>query len=257
MNAPVASGQGIHVVVLAAGRGSRLRAAGARVPKWLLDIGGQSIAERHLEGIAAAGPVVDRISVVTGHAAVAISRYLSPRPFGLDVREVFNPHYATLNNWFSVLRAFRASPADERWVLLNSDLMIEPEWLTGFLRCAADSEHDGLLAIDAARELTDESMKVALRVDGTVREIGKLGVSRPMGEYVGMLACRGGAFRAMVAALEGFEGEPGHAQQWYEGAVGISAAQGVPWHVWEMPSTSWVEIDDDRDLDAANALTAR
>jgi CTP:molybdopterin cytidylyltransferase MocA len=58
----------VHVVVLAAGRGSRLGALGGATPKWLLPVAGRPIADRPLEGLGLAGPAVGSVSVVTGHA---------------------------------------------------------------------------------------------------------------------------------------------------------------------------------------------
>ena len=68
----------IHVVVLAAGRGSRLGAIGDDRPKWLLPVAGRTIADRHLEGIRAAADsgAVASTSVVVGHAADAIAGFL-------------------------------------------------------------------------------------------------------------------------------------------------------------------------------------
>lgn len=60
--------QTVQVVVLAAGRGSRLGALGGTTPKWLLPVPGRPIADRQLDGLGLAGPAVGSVSVVTGHA---------------------------------------------------------------------------------------------------------------------------------------------------------------------------------------------
>jgi hypothetical protein len=69
-----------------------------------------------------------------------------------------------------------------------------------------------------------------------------------------MLMARGATLSAFRAALESFAGRPEHANEWYEAAVARTAAEGAPWHVWPVASGRWVEIDDDRDLAAAEAL---
>src|SRR3712207_755471 len=124
-----------HVVVLAAGRGSRLGPRGDATPKWLLRVGGRTIADRHPEGIAQAG-FAGSVSVVVGHAAEAIARELAHRD--AEVALVRNPEYAELNNWWSVLRALRALPADEPVVVLNGDLLLDPADLTRFLAAAEE-----------------------------------------------------------------------------------------------------------------------
>ena len=99
-------------------------------------------------------------------------------------------------------------------------------------------------------------MKVSLGADDTLDRIGKVEIDDPAGEYIGMLMARGAALRRLRAVLEGFVGRADCANEWYEGAVGQTAAAGVPWHVWAMAPGAWVEIDDDADLAAAESLAA-
>lgn len=240
------------MVVLAAGRGSRLGALGGATPKWLLRVGGRTIADRHLEGIARAAPAVAGVHVVTGHAADAIAQDVARRPETVAV--VPNPEFAELNNWWSLLLALRELPPDGPVVVVNADLLAEPEHLAAFIDDAVTGPADGLLAVDLERAVTDESMKVARRPDGALRAIGKVDVDDPAGEYVGMLMARGPVLRRMRAVLETFVGRPDAVNEWYEAAVARTAAEGVDWQVWAMPSGRWVEIDDDADLGAAEAL---
>src|SRR4051794_17414696 len=120
----------VHVVILAAGRGSRLGALSERTPKWLLDVGGATIADRHLAALDAPASAL----VVTGHAREEIERFLGARG-AHGVRTVHNPEYARLNNWYSLLVALRALPdgEDDRVVVLNADLFAEHAWLGSFL----------------------------------------------------------------------------------------------------------------------------
>ena len=90
--------------------------------------------------------------------------------------------------------------------------------------------------------------------EGCLELIGKVDIVDPVDEYVCMLTARSEALRRLGEALEAFVGDEQALNEWYEGAVGRTAAAGVPWEIWPMPSTGWVEIDDDGDLDAARAL---
>jgi choline kinase len=240
-----------HVIVLAAGRGSRLGALGDPIPKWLLRVGGRTLADRHLEGIRAAAGAVASVSVVVGHAADAITGELAARED--DVRVVANGEWATRNNWWSVLLALRELPDDGPVTIVNADLLVSPEQVQAFL---TQTPTGGLLATDLERPVTDESMKVELRADGTLERIGKVGIDAPAGEYIGMLTARGETLRAFRAALEAFAGDPACANEWYEGAIGRTAAAGIEWRVWPTATGAWVEIDDERDLRAAERLVA-
>lgn len=242
----------VHVVVLAAGRGSRLGTLGDATPKWLLDVGDRTLADRQLEGVALAGEAVASVQVVTGHAAEAIEAELSARPDA--VTAIFNPEWAERNNWWSLLRAMRELPAGEPVAVVNADLLAAPEQVAAFLEAAASDDADGLLAVDLEKVLTDESMKVERTPEGTLSRIGKVGMDEPVGEYVGLLMARGPVLEALRGSLEAFVDRPEAADEWYEGAVGRTAADGHAWAIWAMPAGGWVEIDDDTDLGLAQAL---
>jgi choline kinase len=232
---------------------------GDDTPKWLLDVAGTTIAERQLAGIAAAAQhlpgAVSGVRVVTGHAAAAVEAFAAAhRQHGLAL--LHNPVWAQRNNWFSVLLALRASAPDRRVVVMNGDLCAEPAWIASFLVAAATTASEALLAVDSARPVTDESMKVAVHPQdtGALRAIGKVGVSEPIGEYVGMLMAGGATLARLQATLERFEGSPEAHDEWYERAVAITASEGTRWQIWSTPDSRWVEIDDDRDHGAAVAL---
>ncbi len=244
----------MHVVVLAAGRGSRLGALGEGTPKWLLRVGGRTLADRQLEGFDRAAGSVASVRVVVGHARHAIELELAARADHVGV--VANPEFAELNNWWSLLRALRELPEGGPVVLLNADLLAEPEHVAAFIEEAAAGQADGLLAVDLVKQLTDESMKVSLTPDGTLARIGKVEIDDPVGEYVGMLMVRAVALRRLRAVLESFVGRAEAANEWYEGAVGQTASAGVAWHVWAMAPGAWAEIDDDADLEAAQSMRA-
>lgn len=240
------------MVVLAAGRGSRLGRLGGATPKWLLRVGDRTLADRQLEGITGAGDAVASLRVVTGHAAEVIEAELASRDE--PVQLVPNPEFAELNNWWSLLRALRELPDDGPVAVLNADLLADPAQVSDFLREATTIGADGVLAVDLGKELTSESMKVGLAPDGTLSAIGKVGVADPAGEYVGMLVVRDAALRRLRDELERFVGRPDAADEWYEGAIGRTAAEGAAWRVWAMPTGEWVEIDDDDDLRIAESL---
>jgi choline kinase len=245
---------GLHAVILAAGKGSRLGEVGESTPKWLLRVGERTIAERQLEGLRQAGSAVASIRVVTGHAPEAVDDFLASQD---GVQTVFNPEFERLNNWYSVLLALRSiDDSDATVAVFNSDLYAPAEWFRRFAVDAAKADAEALIAVDLERPLTDESMKVA--VDGEegsrLRAIGKVGVEDPVGEYVGMLAARGTMLSAFRAALEGFEGDPESVDEWYERAVGLNARAGGDWTVWPSPGSEWMEIDDDADYLAAAQL---
>jgi choline kinase len=253
----------LEVVVLAAGKGSRLGGLGEDRPKWLLEVGDETIADLQLTGIELAressGGALGPVRVVTGHADAAIRRYLDARR-GNGVGVLHNEDYARLNNWFSVLLALRAlDESCDRIAIINGDLFARPEWIGAFVADAAETDSESLIAVDLERRLTDESMKVAGREDdpGLLEAIGKVGVTGAAGEYVGMLMARGSVLAAFREVLESFVGDRDRGDEWYERAVGVTAAEGADWRIWPTPDGEWVEIDDEGDLAMALQLGGR
>jgi choline kinase len=253
----------IDLVVLAAGRGRRLGALGDDTPKWLLDVAGNTLAERQLEAIERAtgrSPgLVRSVNVVVGHSAPAIASFAAERS-DPEIALVENPAFDELNNWYSLLLALRALERadDARIVVFNADLLARPEWFARFLLDSAGASGESLIAVDTARPLTDESMKVALGNGSPdlLGRIGKVGVEEPIGEYVGMFMVRGSARIRLTRRLEGYVGADGAVDNWYEHAIGETAADGVPWLVWPTPDSDWIEIDDEADFASALEMKA-
>ena len=256
----------MSVVVLAAGHGRRLGAAGGPGPKWLIEVAGAPIADRHLTAVEQAlGPGTD-VVVVVGHGAGRVERYCEARAerSALRPRLVRNDHHATRNNWYSLLVALDELQgtigADDVVVILNSDLFAPPPWLAALL-AAANGVGDvpGFLAVDVVRPLTAEAMKVAAGPpDAAGRRwctaIGKVGVDDPIGEYVGITALAPAGRTLVHDALRAFAERGDRDDAWYEGAF-EEAGAALPFLVVRpTPSSAWVEIDDPADLLAADRL---
>lgn len=258
----------VAVIVLAAGHGRRLGEAGGAGPKWLIEVAGEPIAERHLTAVELAlGPDAD-VRVVVGHAAERVERYCAARAAGTRLRPrlVMNDLYAQRNNWYSLLVGLDALEAevtgDTGVVVVNSDLYASPQWLASMLTAIADVDVPGALAVDVARPLTEEAMKVAAGPpDAAGRRwctaIGKVGVADPVGEYIGITALAP-AGRALVHdALRSFAGDEGKADAWYEEAFQTINRTAPFLALCPTPSSSWVEIDDAHDLLTAEQLPGR
>ncbi len=223
-----------------------------------------TVAEHQLRAIAAAGQVapgsLSSLRVVTGHGAHAIDDFLAENREH-NVLPIHNPEYKALNNWYSLLLALRSVPVtdDTTVIVFNGDLLASEAWMTQFIVDSYQSASDALIAVDIQRELTDESMKVSAKPTGATTglflgEIGKVGVNEPVGEYVGMLMARGACLRMLISSLESFGGSEKHANEWYERAVGLTAADGALWSIWPTPNSQWVEIDDDSDYATATLI---
>ena len=256
----------VAVVVLAAGHGRRLAGAGGPGPKWLIEVDGAPIAERHLSAIEVALGPGTTVVVVAGHAAERVEGYCEARADRSALRPqiVLNDAHSERNNWYSLLVGLDALAGNlgdqDVVVVLNSDLFGLPGWLESLFTAAAEL-HDvpGFLAVDVVRPLTSEAMKVAagppdLAGRRWCTDIGKVGVVDPIGEYVGMAALASPGRSLLHEALRAFDGEKSKVDAWYEEAIQSISAASPFLAVRPTPSSQWVEVDDAADLQAAERL---
>jgi choline kinase len=248
----------LDVVVLAAGRGSRLAAGGWEGPKWLLDVNGRTIASLQLSAIREHAPG-HRLVVVTGFRAEAVESWLTMD--GTTPCTLHNERWDDRNNWWSLLLALRhldTIGSTAPMLLLNSDLFAPAAWFGPFIAAAIGIADDrAAIGVDVVRRLTDEAMKVSVRTDDAgplLRSIGKVGVEEPVAEYVGIAALGVGARGRLRCALEAFDLDDRHADEWYEAGIRQAVADGLPVELVPMPDAGWVEIDDAGDLQAAGMI---
>lgn len=242
------------LVVLAAGLGRRLAHETAR-PKWLVPVNHLTPAAVHLEAAAAAD--VEQVLVVVNSGDRSIAGMVASWRDDLTIELVPNDRSHDRNNWYSLLlglERWRADGGDDV-VILNSDLVARPAWFTGLLAALRGSAAPAALVIDRSRGGTDEAMKVGIDDRGRIDSIGKVGVSHPAGEYVGMAHWTRAAADELIEHLRSFAPEPSRADCWYEHAIEEHLRSGADYAAVAVPSSGWVEIDDGQDLAAARALS--
>ncbi|HWO26746.1 MAG TPA: phosphocholine cytidylyltransferase family protein [Kofleriaceae bacterium] len=110
-------------LILAAGRGSRLRPHTDHVPKCLVELAGQSLLARQWQALRHAG--IDDIHVITGYRAADIE--------ALGYPTVHNPSFAT-TNMVATLFCARERMADTADLLIvYGDLVFEPRIVRALL----------------------------------------------------------------------------------------------------------------------------
>jgi choline kinase len=131
-------------VILAAGAGSRIRAANGDRPKPLTRILGQTLIERALLTCRAAG--IESIYVIVGHEKNQVSAHvdLLARRHAVDIRVIENPEWEE-GNGTSVLAA--APYVDGLFFLLMADHLFDPEIITALKQAPRDTDTT-LLAVD-------------------------------------------------------------------------------------------------------------
>jgi choline kinase len=238
-------------MVLAAGAGRRLAPYTDTLPKTLVPVDGdRTILDIALGNLAAAG--LDEVVVVTGYAASALEQ----RKAGLEERHgvalelVFNPKAEEWNNAYSL---WCAREHFARGVLLiNGDTVHPPSVEETLL---ANRGPDILLALDDAKTLGEEEMKVHLEGDRMTRINKALDPATAQGEYIGLTVIEPAAAEGLADALKAtFERDP---QLYYEDGFQEYADRGGHVGVAPIGAVEWVEVDDQSDLARAREVACR
>ncbi|AZE20246.1 NTP transferase domain-containing protein [Pseudomonas chlororaphis] len=106
----------MKAVILAAGRGSRLKHLTAAQPKPLARLAGKPLLEWQLQALENAG--VDEVHLVSGYCSEALEGYGQSR--------LYNPHWASSNMVRSLMRA-DALLSSEPTLVCYGDIVYRPD----------------------------------------------------------------------------------------------------------------------------------
>ncbi len=129
----------MYGVVLAAGRGTRMRPLTDRRPKPLLPVGDRSLLEHAFD---AAHDVVDAFVVVCGYRGDAIREAIGDAYRGRPVNYV--EQETPLGTAHAIAQA--APVVDERFIVLNGDVLVDPS----LPRALVDADGTAIAAIEVA-----------------------------------------------------------------------------------------------------------
>ena len=255
-----------RAILIAAGRGRRLGAHTAEIPKCMVDVGGKSIFGYVWSALSAVG--VDELVVIRGYRGDVLEAHI--RSLVPNVTFVDNPHWETNNVLLSLACARRF--LDRGTNLTYSDIIFTP----GVAAAAAASSADFGLVIDREfRSIYEgrtehplaEGEVADLRPDGAVARVGKraLPVPEAIGEYIGLTKLSdvgaevtGGALDALAGRFAGHDDRPFQRAATYRNAYLTDLWQDLIDTGTRMDPVliegQWREIDTGQDLDRAREL---
>jgi choline kinase len=222
-------------VIVAAGRGVRLKGMGEQRPKGFIELGGRGIVERSVELLAAAG--VERTLIVTGHLREWYEDLARRMP---NVELAHNPDFATSGSMYTLYLA--RNRIHEDFVLAESDLVYERRALDVLF--AAPSA-DTLLTSGPTRSGDEVYVEAkAARLTGLSKKRETL-QGEVVGELVGLTRISRRCLEAMCAHAETVFTGSKHLE--YEQAL-VAAARTVPVDCPVVHDLAWTEIDDENHL---------
>ncbi|MDA1004059.1 MAG: aminotransferase class I/II-fold pyridoxal phosphate-dependent enzyme [Chloroflexi bacterium] len=238
-----------RAVILAAGRGDRLQPLTARLPKCLVEVGGESLLTRALHALARQG--ITEAVIVVGHLEEVIRERIGERFAGLDVRYVRAPDYETTNN----IRSFWDARAyfDEDILLLEADVVFDD----GVIAELLTEPGSGAAVAPFEREFSGTGV-----VCGEDRRITRfvLGAEQDASfdraaafKTVNIYSLRASLLREHIVPPLRRQIETGQVHDYYESVFrDLVREAGTPGFVAvDVSAYRWYEIDDHRDLDAA------
>jgi choline kinase len=239
-------------VILAAGAGRRLRPLTDDLPKALLPVRGEeTILDLAVANLARVG--IEEVTIVAGYAEGRILDRVPwlRREYGLAIDVVSNPKAEEWNNAYSLWCA-RAAFRDGA-LLVNGDT-VHPASVEE--RLLESREQELMIAVDQAKPLGDEEMKVRVSEIGLLERIHKsIDPSTAHGEYIGLTLIEPEAAAALADALEAtWRRDP---SLYYEDGFQEYADRGGRIGIAPIGAVEWVEVDDHADLARAREVACR
>ena len=226
-------------LIVAAGRGLRLRPATEDTPKPALMVGGVPLIRRSVDILASHG--ISDVTVVVGYEQEQIRTLL-----GDSVSYLVNEDFASTNNMASMYVGRHAN-ADEPFLYLHADLWYDP----GIIEIACRQTGDIVFLVEE-KLCGDEEMKVRVK-EGLVIEADKaIAPAEAYGEWLGITK-----FEPHGASVyfDAVERTLTRSRTLYDCAVVRDLAeQGVAMNCVDIGKLPWVEIDFQDDLMHARSL---
>lgn len=229
----------MRAIIVAAGRGNRLRPLTDEKPKCLIEIAGKTILDRQLEWLNELG--VDEVLVVTGHLEDQIRR-----AYGNQVKTISNPRFLQTNSLQSLWCAKDEFGND--FIYLHSDIIFDPDILKSQLR----ADYDRSLVIDA-KTCDIEDMKVIIS-DGRLTSINKSIIpDQATGEFIGIARFRGAGVEELISAMNWCV-RFAPADAYFELALERMIKEDMIINPVYTEGKPWIEIDFVEDLEKARQM---
>jgi len=230
----------MKALILAAGRGTRIRSSHGERPKCLISYEGEAILDHQINGLLAAG--VSQIGIVVGYESEQILSHVCAR-YSRNLQQfrfLFNPRFAETNNIYSLWVA-RAWLSGSKFMCLNADVLCDAEILRPAVRTTAP------ISMIVDPEWRDETMKIVIRDSRVVRMSKAITRDEFSGTYIGITTfsaeVQSRFFRSMHQLISA-----GRVNEFFNVAVQDLADQGVVVGSTSTAGLPWAEIDDPADL---------
>ena len=229
----------MKAVILAAGKGTRIRSVHGEHPKCLIEVDNSSILDHQLDALSMVG--IHDVAIVIGYEKEQIIAHVNARKLRTqEILFIENPAFAITNNIYSLRLALDWLRGDS-FIVLNADVIFDPEILDFALRPHAPIS----MIVDPLWR--DETMKVIILDEYVIRMSKTISRQEFSGTYIGITvfskAVQDRFFHKMEEVIAA-----GRVNEFFNVAVQELANEGVPVGYTSTDGLPWAEIDDPIDL---------
>lgn len=249
----------MNTLILAAGKGTRLRPYTNDRPKCMVPVAGVPILQRQLAVMKYCG-ITDGITIIGGYR----SDYLKTQGANL----VINPEYATTNMVRTLFCAEDQMIDGEDLLISYGDIVFEPYVLQSLLSCdepvslAADGEWRRLWQLRMDEPLEDaETFKIDSH--GYVIELGKKPTSydQVQAQYMGLIKVRGDRVKKLKEVFRLMDRSETYDGKDFDNMYMTSFIQYLIDSGWPVKaclvSNGWLEIDTAEELQRYNEMAEK
>jgi len=239
----------MKIIILAAGKGTRLMPLTRNTPKPLIDIGdGMTLLETQIESIQKSN-VVDEIIIITGYLSEQIEAKVNfYKKKGINIKTIYNPFYSTSNNLISLW--FARHEMNGSFLITNGDNIFSHEVFANLVTKTGE----GITLIITKKnieEFIDGDMKVTLSEDSKVIRVNKnINKENIHAESPGLAKIEGeGQIKLFKDILDELIRDEENLQKFWLESFNALSRKGIQVDTFEIDGKNqWREIDFHMDL---------
>lgn len=234
-------------IILAAGRGTRLRPLTRNTPKCLLPVGGLPILHHQLGALRDHG--ITRVAIVIGFKGRLVRDYAETWFPDIPFTFVSNQRFGSTNTLYSLALAAKHLVLPIDVFLLNGDVMFD----SAILARLEGLGHHRSYAAAKVGPCGKEEVKIKLSSEGAVAGLSKaIAPSGAVGEAVGIYKFSPAFWQALASNLMRLKEDYPH--EYFEYAIEQTIRQGERIFLLDVGRLAAVEIDYPKDLEHARNL---